>query len=70
MKSGLAIFVVTMIVLVAATFAPSIHAKDVSRYRLVDSWISGNYKTCLYRNTLGKTKSKSISKGRICSNIY
>lgn len=70
MKSGLAIFVVTMIVLVAATFAPSIHAKDVSRYILVDSWMSGLKRICLYENSRGEQITESISKGKSCRYIY
>lgn len=70
MKSGLAIFVVTMIVLVAATFAPSIHAEAYDRYKLVSESVSGNYKTCIYRNTRGETKSTSINKGKRCPSTY
>ena len=73
MKSGLAILVVTMIVLIAATFAPSIHAaesKAYSRYKLVSESTSGNYKTCVYRNSRGETKSMSINKGKRCPNTY
>lgn len=70
MKSGFAIFIVTMIVLVAATFAPSIRANDVSRYRLVDSWVSGLKRICLYENSRGEQITKSISKGKSCRYIY
>lgn len=70
MKSGLAILVVTMIVLVAATFAPSIHASAYDRFVLVDNWVSGNSRTCLYENSRGEQKSKSISKGRTCPRVY
>ena len=73
MKSGIAILVITLVVLVTACFAPSIHAaesKAYSRYKLVSESVSGNYKTCLYRNVRGETKSTSISKGKHCPNTY
>lgn len=67
---GLTIFIIVSIILIAATFVPSVNAAAYDRYRLVDSWTSGSYKTCLYRNTKGQTKSTSISKGRMCSKVY
>lgn len=67
---GLTIFVIVSIILIAGTFAPSIHAKAYSRYKLVSESVSGGYKTCLYRNTKGQTKSTSISKGKICPKVY
>jgi hypothetical protein len=73
MKSGLAILVITMIILIACTFAPSIHAAEsiaYSRYKLVSESTSGSYKTCLYRNVRGESKSMSINKGKRCPNTY
>lgn len=70
MKSGLAIFVITMVVLVSACFAPSIHAKDSSRYILVDSWVSGLKRICLYENSRGEQITESVSKGKSCRYIY
>ena len=73
MKSGLAILIITMVVLVSACFAPSIHAAEstaYSRYKLVSESIHGSYKTCLYRNSRGETKSASINKGKRCSATY
>lgn len=67
---GLTIFVVVSIILIAATFAPSIHAKAYSRYKLVSESVSGGYKTCVYRNVRGETKSSSISKGKRCPSVY
>ena len=61
------------IILVVATFVPSVSAtesKAYSRYKLVSESVSGNYKTCLYRNSRGETKSTSISKGKRCPNTY
>lgn len=61
------------IILVVATFVPSVSAtesKAYSRYRLVSESVSGSYKTCLYRNVRGETKSTSISKGKRCPNTY
>ena len=61
------------IILVVATFAPNVNStesKAYSRYKLVSESVSGNYKTCLYRNVRGETKSTSISKGKRCPNTY
>ena len=61
------------IILVVATFVPSVSAaesKAYSRYKLVSESVSGNYKTCLYRNARGETKSTSIGKGKRCPNTY
>lgn len=61
------------IILVVATFVPSVSAterKAHSRYKLVSESVSGNYKTCLYRNVRGETKSTSINKGKRCPTIY
>ncbi len=70
MKSGLGIFIVVMVVLVSACFAHSIHAKDISRYRLVDSWVSGLKRICLYENSREEQITESISKGKSCRYIY
>ena len=70
---GLTIFVVVSIILIAGCFVPSVNAtesKAYSRYKLVSESISGTYKTCLYRNSRGETKSTSISKGKRCPNTY
>ena len=70
---GLTIFVIISIIIIAGTLAPSIHAaesKAYSRYKLVSESVSGNYKTCLYRNVRGETKSTSIIKGKRCPNVY
>ena len=61
------------IILVVATFVPSVSAtesKAYSRYKLVSESVSGNYKTCVYRNSRGETKSTSINKGKRCPNTY
>ena len=61
------------IILVVATFVPSVSAaesKAYSRYKLVSESVSGNYKTCLYRNVRGETKSTSIGKGKRCPAVY
>ena len=61
------------IILVVATFVPSVSAaesKAYSRYKLVSESVSGNYKTCVYRNTRGESKSMSINKGKRCPNTY
>jgi len=61
------------IIIVIATFVPSVSAtesKAYSRYKLVSESVSGKYKTCLYRNVRGETKSTSISKGKRCPSIY
>lgn len=70
MKSGFAIFVIVMVVLVTACFAPSIHAKDSSRYILVDNWVSGLKRICLYENSRGEQITEGISKGKSCRYIY
>lgn len=70
MKKGLALLFVVSTFLVAACFVPSIHAKDISRYLLVDSWVSGLQRVCLYENSRGEQKSISISKGKSCRYIY
>lgn len=70
---GFTIFVIVSIVLIAATFAPSVNAgesKAYSRYKLVSESVVGNYKTCLYRNSRGETKSTSINKGKRCPATY
>lgn len=61
------------IILIVATFVPSVSAaesKAYSRYKLVSESVSGNYKTCLYRNARGESKSTSINKGKRCHNTY
>lgn len=61
------------IILVVATFVPSVSAaesKAYSRYKLVSESVSGNYKTCVYRNTRGESKSMSINKGKRCPSTY
>ena len=61
------------IILVVATLIPSVSAaesKAYSRYKLVSESVSGNYKTCMYRNSRGETKSTSINKGKRCPNVY
>lgn len=61
------------IILIVATFVPSVSAaesKAYDRYKLVSQSISGSYKTCVYRNVRGETKSTSISKGKRCPNTY
>ena len=70
---GLTIFVIVSIIMIAGTFVPSVSAterKAHSRYKLVSESVSGNYKTCLYRNVRGETKSTSINKGKRCPNTY
>ena len=70
---GLTIFVIVSIIMIAGTFAPivnSTESKAYSRYKLVSESVSGNYKTCLYRNTRGETKSTSINKGKRCPAVY
>lgn len=70
---GLTMLVFIGIILVVATLIPSVSAaesKAYSRYKLVDSWVSGGYKTCLYRNIKGQTKSTSIGKGKVCPKVY
>ena len=70
---GLIMLVFIGIILVVATFVPSVSAQEskaYSRYKLVSESVSGNYKTCLYRNSRGETKSTSISKGERCPSTY
>lgn len=70
---GLTIFVIISIIMIAGTFAPSVNStesKAYSRYKLVSESVSGNYKTCVYRNSRGETKSTSINKGRKCPSVY
>lgn len=70
---GLTIFVIVSIIMVAGTFAPSVNStesKAYSRYKLVSESVSGNYKTCVYKNVRGETKSTSISKGKRCPATY
>lgn len=70
MKKGLALLFVVSTFLVAMCFAPSIHAEAYDRYRLVDSWVSGSTKTCLYQNVRKEQRTKSVSKGRSCPSVY
>lgn len=70
---GLTMLVFIGIILVIATFVPSVSAaesKAYSRYKLVSESVSGNYKTCVYRNVRGESKSTSINKGKRCPNVY
>lgn len=70
---GLTIFVIVSIILIAGCFIPSVNAaesKAYSRYKLVSERVSGGYKTCLYRNSRGETKSTSINKGKRCPSVY
>lgn len=70
---GLTMLVFIGIILIVATLVPSVSAaesKAYSRYKLVSESVSGNYKTCLYRNARGETKSTSISKGERCPATY
>lgn len=67
---GLTIFVIVSVILIAVCFAPSIHAKDSSRYILVDSWVSGLQRMCLYENSRGEQITESISKGKSCRYVY
>lgn len=73
MNKGLAILTIVAIILVVGCFIPSVNAQEskaYSRYKLVSESVSGNYKTCLFRNARGETKSTSISKGKRCPNVY
>jgi hypothetical protein len=70
MKNGIIIFIIVAIVLVFATFVPSVNAEAYDRFKLVDSWVDGNYKTCVYKNIRGETKSTSINKGKRCPATY
>lgn len=70
---GLTMLVFIGIILVVATLIPSVSAaesKAYSRYKLVSESVSGNYKTCVYRNSRGESKSMSINKGRRCPSVY
>lgn len=70
---GLTMLVFIGIILVVATLVPSVSAQEskaYSRYKLVSESVSGNYKTCVYRNSRGESKSTSISKGKRCPNTY
>ena len=70
---GLTMLVFIGIILIVATLVPSVSAtesKAYSRYKLVSESISGTYKTCLYRNARGETKSTSINKGKRCPSTY
>ena len=70
---GLTMLVFIGIILIVATFVPGVSAtesKAYSRYKLVSESVSGNYKTCVYRNSRGETKSTSINKGKRCPNTY
>lgn len=61
------------IILVVATLVPSVSAaesKAYTRYKLVSESVSGNYKTCVFRNSRGETKSTSINKGKRCPTVY
>lgn len=70
MKHGIVMLIVISLILIAGTFAPSIHAEAYDRYVLVDSWVSGNTKTCLYENIRKEQKTKSVSKSRSCQRVY
>lgn len=70
---GLTIFVIVSIILIAGCFVPSVNAQEskaYSKYKLVSESVSGNYKTCLYRNARGESKSMSINKGKRCPSVY
>lgn len=70
---GLTILIIVSIIMIAGTFAPSVSAsesKAYSRYKLVSESVSGNYRTCIYRNSRGESKSMSINKGKRCPSIY
>lgn len=61
------------VILIVATFVPSVSAsesKAYSRYKLVSESVSGKYKTCVYKNVRGETKSTSINKGKRCPTVY
>ena len=71
MRKGLVLLFVVSTFLIAMCFAPSIHAKEAyDRFKLVDSWVSGNTKTCLYMNVRKEQRTKSVSKGRSCPSVY
>ena len=70
---GLTMLVLIGIILVIATLIPSVSAQEskaYSRYKLVSESVSGNYKTCVFRNSRGETKSTSINKGKRCPSVY
>lgn len=70
---GWTMLVLIGIILVVATLIPSVstaESKAYSRYKLVSESVSGNYKTCVYRNSRGETKSTSINKGKRCPSVY
>ena len=67
---GLTIFVIVSIILIVGCFAPSVNVKDSSRYLLVDSWVSGVKRVCLYENSRGEQITESVSKGKSCRYIY
>ena len=70
---GLTMLVFIGIIIVVATLIPSVSAaesKAYSRYKLVSESVSGNYKTCVYRNSRGESRSMSINKGRKCPSVY
>ena len=70
---GWTMLVFISIILVVATFVPSVSAtesKAYSRYKLVSESVSGNYKTCVFRNSRGESKSMSINKGKRCPSTY
>lgn len=70
---GLTMLVFIGIILAVATLIPSVSAaesKAYSRYKLVSESVSGNYKTCVYRNSRGESKSMSINKGKRCPTVY
>ena len=70
---GLTMLIFIGIILVVATLVPSVSAaesKAYSRYKLVSESVSGNYRTCIYRNSRGESKSRSINKGKRCPSTY
>ena len=70
---GLTMLVFIGIILVVATLIPSVSAtesKAYSRYKLVSESVSGSYKTCVFRNSRGESKSMSINKGKRCPSVY
>lgn len=70
---GLTMLVFIGIILVVATLVPSVSAsesKAYTRYKLVSESVSGNYKTCVFRNSRGESKSMSINKGKRCPAVY
>ena len=70
---GLTMLVFIGIILVVAALIHSVSAaesKAYTRYKLVSESVSGNYKTCVFRNSRGESKSMSINKGKRCHNTY